>query len=202
MLVADSQTEISTVPKVLATARSFKSSIDSLAWPDTWNGQPFNISKRLNLSLLLGTTQKALIYSRAIGKASSSVQSRSHVRLFESPWTAAHQASLSFTNSWTECTQTHVHLISNWYSFSQFFLLIVVSRIYMLSRVQLFATPWTVAYQAPPSMGFSRQQCLSGLPFPSPRDLPNPGIDPRSPTLQADALLSEPPGKPYVIPIP
>ena len=64
-----------------------------------------------------------------------------------------------------------------------------------LSRVQLFATPWTVAYQAPPSMGFSRQECWSGLPFPSPGDLPDPGIEPGSPTLQADALPSEPPGK-------
>ena len=58
-----------------------------------------------------------------------------------------------------------------------------------------FATPWTVAYQAPPSMGFSRQEYWSGLPFPSPGDLPNPGIDPGSPTLQADALTSEPPHK-------
>ena len=45
-----------------------------------------------------------------------------------------------------------------------------------LSHVRLFATPWTVAYQAPPSMGFSRQDCWSGLPFPSPGDLPDPGI--------------------------
>ena len=63
-----------------------------------------------------------------------------------------------------------------------------------LSRVQLFATPWTVVYQAPPSMGFSRQECWSGLPFPSPGDLPNPGIIPRSPALQVDALPSEPLG--------
>ena len=65
-----------------------------------------------------------------------------------------------------------------------------------LSCVQLFATPWTVAYQAPPSMGFSKQECWSGLPFPSPGDLPNPGIEPRSPALQADSLPAEPPGKP------
>ena len=64
------------------------------------------------------------------------------------------------------------------------------------SRVRLFATAWTVAYQAPPSMGFSRQEYWSGLPFPSPGDLPNPGIKPRSPALQGDALTSEPPGKP------
>ena len=63
-----------------------------------------------------------------------------------------------------------------------------------LSCVQLFATPWGVAYQAPPFMGFSRQECRSGLPFPSPGDLPNPGIKSRSAALQADALLSEPPG--------
>ena len=69
-------------------------------------------------------------------------------------------------------------------------------KVKSLSRVQLFVTPWTVAYQAPQSMGFSRQECWSGLPFPSPGDLPNPGIEPWSPTLQADALLSEPPGKP------
>ena len=57
--------------------------------------------------------------------------------------------------------------------------------------------PWTVAHQAPPSMGFSRQEYWSGLPFPSPGDFPDPGIEPRSPTFQADALISEPPGKPY-----
>ena len=55
---------------------------------------------------------------------------------------------------------------------------------------------WTVAHQAPPSMGFSRQEYWSGLPFPSPGDLPDPGIEPRSPKLQADALTSAPPGKP------
>ena len=63
------------------------------------------------------------------------------------------------------------------------------------SHVQLFATPWTVAYQAPPSMGFSRKEYRSGLPFPSPGDLPDPGIEPGSPTLEADALTSEPPGE-------
>ena len=57
-------------------------------------------------------------------------------------------------------------------------------------------TPWTVAYQAPRSMGFSRQEYWSGLPFPSSGDLPDPGIKPRSPALQTDALPSEPPGKP------
>ena len=57
-------------------------------------------------------------------------------------------------------------------------------------------TPWTVAYQAPPSMGFSMQECWSGLSFPSPEDLPNPGIEPRPPAMQADTLPSEPPRKP------
>ena len=60
-----------------------------------------------------------------------------------------------------------------------------------LSPVRLFATPWCVACQAPPSMGFSRQEYWSGLPFPSPGDLPHPGIKPGFPTLQADFLLSE-----------
>ena len=66
-------------------------------------------------------------------------------------------------------------------------------KVKSLSCVQLFATPWTIAHQAPLSMGFSKQEYWSGLPFPSPGDLPNPGIEPRSPTLQADALTSEPP---------
>jgi len=70
-----------------------------------------------------------------------------------------------------------------------------VSAVKSLSRVRLSATPWTVARQAPLSMGFSRQECWSGLPFPSPGDLPNPGIELGSPALQADALSSEPPGK-------
>ena len=65
-----------------------------------------------------------------------------------------------------------------------------------LGRVWLFATSWTIAHQAPPSMGLSRQEYWSGLPFPSPGALPDPGIEPRSPTLQADTLTSEPPGNP------
>ena len=69
-------------------------------------------------------------------------------------------------------------------------------KVKSLTHVRLFATPWTVAYQASPSMGFSRQEYWSGLPFPSPGDLPDPGIKPGSPALEADALTSEPPGKP------
>ena len=69
-------------------------------------------------------------------------------------------------------------------------------KVKSLCHVRLFATLWTVAHQAPPFMGFSRQEYCSGLPFPSPGDLPNPGIKPGSPALQADALTSEPPGKP------
>ena len=71
-----------------------------------------------------------------------------------------------------------------------------------LSCVRLFATPWTVARQAPPSMGFSRQEYWSGVPLPSPVDLPNPGIEPRSPTLQADALTYELAGKQWTYPPP
>ena len=69
-------------------------------------------------------------------------------------------------------------------------------KVKSLSRVRLLVTAWTAAYQAPPSMGFSRQEYWSGLPFPSPGDLPNPGIKPRSPTLQVDSWLAEPRGKP------
>ena len=68
-------------------------------------------------------------------------------------------------------------------------------KVKSLSRVRLFATPWTVAYQVSPSIGLFRQEYQSGLPFPSPGYLPNAGIEPRSPALQADSLLSEPPGE-------
>ena len=68
----------------------------------------------------------------------------------------------------------------------------------LLSPVRLFATPWTVAHQAPLSMGFPRQEYWNGLPFPSTEDLPNPWIKPGSPILQAYSSLFEPPGKPHV----
>ena len=70
----------------------------------------------------------------------------------------------------------------------------------LLSCARFFATPWTVTLQASLSMGFSRQEYWSGLPFPPPGDLPNPGIKPQSPALQADPLPSQPPGKPYYNP--
>ena len=96
-------------------------------------------------------------------------------------WCAAVNCLKRVRNSWatTELNQTFCVLLWN--------LLIVI--------VWLFATLWTVAYKARQSMEFSRQEYWSGLPFLSPGDLPNPGIEPRSPTLQADALLSEAPGK-------
>ena len=71
-------------------------------------------------------------------------------------------------------------------------------KVKSLSRVQLFATPWTVAYQALPSKGFSRQEYWSGLPFPSPGDLPDPGIEPTSlayPVLAGVLFTTVPPGK-------
>ena len=77
--------------------------------------------------------------------------------------------------------QLLVHILMKW-----------SEEVKSLSRVQLFVTLWTVAHQAPPSKGFSRQEYWSGLPFPSPGE----SSWPRDPTLQADALTSEPPGKP------
>ena len=68
-----------------------------------------------------------------------------------------------------------------------------------LSRVRLFASPWAVAYRAPPSMEFSRQEYGSGLPFPSPGDLPDPGIESMSPALAGGFFTAEPPGKPINI---
>ena len=67
-----------------------------------------------------------------------------------------------------------------------------------LQLCSTLVTLWTVAHQAPRSIRFSRQEYWSGLPFPSPGDLPDPGIKPRSPALQADSLPSEPPGKLWI----
>ena len=67
----------------------------------------------------------------------------------------------------------------------------VKMKVKSLSCVRLFVIPWTVACQTPPPMGFSRQEYWSGSPFPSPGDLPDPGIEPWSPVPQADSLLSE-----------
>ena len=72
-------------------------------------------------------------------------------------------------------------------------------KVKSLSGVRLFATLWTIAHQAPPSVGFSRQEYWSGLPFPSPGNLPDPGIEPRSAAMQAGTLTSEPPGKPHQV---
>ena len=73
-------------------------------------------------------------------------------------------------------------------------MVVVVMVVKSLGRVRLFATPWTAAYQVPLSMGFSRQEYWSGLPFTSPGDLPNPGIESVFPALQTDTLPSKPPG--------
>ena len=75
------------------------------------------------------------------------------------------------------------------------YLLLWLCSVQSLSHVWLFVTPWTVAHQAPLSMWFSRQEYWSVLSFPSPGDLPNPGIKTESPALQVDSLQAELPGK-------
>ena len=70
----------------------------------------------------------------------------------------------------------------------------IVSKYLLPSCVWLFVSPWTVVHQAPLPMRFPRQEYWSVLPFPSPEDLPDPGIEPRSPALRVDSLLPEPPG--------
>ena len=81
--------------------------------------------------------------------------------------------------------------------FSKIAELFLLLKCLLLSCVQLFATPWIIVHQAPLSMGFPRQEYWSGLPFPSPGDTPDPGMELSSPALQANSLPSEPLGKPY-----
>ena len=86
--------------------------------------------------------------------------------------------------------ETYVQIHSNWV-ISHGPAVEVSKRAKLLSCVQLFVTPWTIAHQAPLSMEFSRPEYWSGLPFPSPGDPADPEIEPGSPVLQADSLLSE-----------
>ena len=119
------------------------------------------------------------LWEAVLGKAEPVLQFSHSVifRLFVTLWTAARQASLSITNSQSllELMSVASVMPSNPvlnlapYAFP-------LGEVKSLSRVQLFVTPWIVAYQGPLSMGFSRQEYWSGLPFPSPRDLPDPGM--------------------------
>ena len=84
-------------------------------------------------------------------------------------------------------------------SYSPFLMLLLFLNRYVMSHS--FATLWTVAHQARLSMGFPRQESWSGLPFPSPGDLPNPGIETTSPALAGRFFTTEPPGKPTNISI-
>ena len=106
------------------------------------------------------------------------------------------QRSLVGYHPWGHKDSDTTEWLSTRFKHSKGYLCSWRSEVKLLSRIRLFATPWTVADQAPPPMGFSRQDYWSRLPFPSPGDLPDPGIEPRSSALQADALTSEPPGKP------
>ena len=94
---------------------------------------------------------------------------------------------ISHYELWSRSIQNLNHLIN-----------LSLESVKLLSHVWLFATPWTVDYQASLSMGFSRQEYWSRLPFPSPGDLPNPGIEPRSLALQADALPLSHQGSPVL----
>ena len=89
----------------------------------------------------------------------------------------------------TDCSRSCFPVLHHFPEFAQ---------VKLFSHVWLFATPWTVACQAPLFMGFSRQEYWSGLSFPPPKDLPNPGTKPASPALVGGYLITEPPGKPRI----
>ena len=115
----------------------------------------------------------------------------------------SHTAGRFFTTNFTwEAQLMHIQIYILHMCFHVLYLNILPCAVCCaesLSRALHFVTPWTVAHQAPLSMEFSRQECWSGLPCPSPGDPPNLGIEPRSPTLQGDPLPSEPPGKPICL---
>ena len=141
-----------------------------------------------------------------------SIQSLSHVQLFASPWTINPKSPLFMGFSWQEyfkwvaisystvSSQPRDGTCISWVSCTAgtFFTTKPPGKekVKLLSCIRLFVTPWTIDYQASLSMAFSRQDYWSGLPYPSPGDLPDPGIKPGPTALQADTLPSEPPGKP------
>ena len=114
----------------------------------------------------------------------------SQVRLFATPWTIGHQASLSINNSQNLLKLMLIESVmpSNYLILCRPLLLLPS----VFPSIRVFSSESVLS-----SMGFSRQEYWSGLPFPSPGGLPDPGIEPRSPALQSDALPSEPPGKPW-----
>ena len=134
------------------------------------------------------------------------VQSIGHVQFFATPWTAACQASLSFAISYSLLKLMSIELVMLflWTNRLAIWSLVPLfgAHVHSLSRVQLFVTPWTVAHQSSLSMGFPRQECWSGLPFPSPGDLPDPGIKPAFSALAGDSWpvshLGSPP-LPYLV---
>ena len=98
---------------------------------------------------------------------------------------------------WVNCAVAGTHPLGMpGHTISIYFQLSKSDKVKSLSHVRLFATPRTIAYQPPPSMGFSRQECWSGLPFPPPGDLSDPGIEPPCPALAGGFSTSEPPGNP------
>ena len=100
-------------------------------------------------------------------------------------------AAYDLAAGWSSCSKL-LHLVGVTVSTRQrsqdMVRILAIALVKSLNHVRLFVTPWAVAYQAPPSMGFSRQEYWSELPFPSPGDLLHPGIEPRSPSFQEDAF--------------
>ena len=148
------------------------------------------------------TCQSSPVHTKAGDTAPSKFPSSSLL-----PWTQSHcltghprsnLCTLTHALPHLEChPDSHVSPTDSWAPFSVLLKHIKLYKVKVnsLSRVWLFATPWTVAHKTPPSIEFSRQVYWSGLPFPSPGDLPDPGLESGSPALQTDALPSEPPGK-------
>ena len=135
------------------------------------------------------------------------VQSLRHVRLFATPWTAAHQASLSFTISWSLLKLMSIELVMPSNQLVLCHPLLLLPSIFPSIRLCCAVLSRSVKSDSLQPHGltrlfyawrFSRQEYLSGLLRPPPGDLPNPGIEPRSPTLQVDSLPSDLPGKPRV----
>ena len=135
--------------------------------------------------VVVGTSHECSIFSHELQKS----QRLARV------WGEAHNVQKSLDYCWRLICQQFLFMTPSYYMASCYDFFVIVAQCQSLSHVRFFATPRTVDLQAPLSMEFSSQEYQSGLPCPSPRDLPDPGIELGSPALQADILLSEPPGK-------
>ena len=166
----------------------------TLAWRIPWTGDPGGLQ---SMRLLESHTTERLPFHFSLSRIGEGNGNPLWCSCLENPrdggawWAAVYGVAQSRTRLKRLSSSSSSCIILCTSKAGSCFCFLVQCKCQLLSHVRLFVTPWMIQ-----SMEFSRPEYWSGQPFPSPGDLPNPGIEPRSPALQVDSLLAEPPGKP------